>query len=426
MLKIEKLKLENGLNCLLIDTKSFPTVTCLLLVSAGSRHENYKNNGIAHFLEHMAFKGSKKYPTTMILSSLIEGFGGVINAFTGKDHTGYWIKAPVKHLETCIDVLSDMIQNPLLDKVEISREKGVITEEINMYEDQPEAKVEDVFSELVFPKNALGLPTAGKKEIINSFTEETFRKYRSELYMPKNSVLIIAGGISEKKNIKKMIEGRFNSWKNGEISKYSDFLESQKDLQIKIFSKKTEQAHIVLGFRAFSFFEKKRYALNLLATILGGGMSSRLFYEVRERRGLCYYINTYNEMYADTGLINTRIGVGTDLTKLKSTLKLVLTEHQKIVENGVNEEEFKRAKELVKGHFLLALEDSRSIASFLGTDYLLKKTLRTPEEIIKSIDSVKLSEIQILAKELFKLEKLNIAVVGPFKENSLQKALFLE
>ena len=207
--------LKNGLSVILVDTKTFPTFTAMLLVGAGSRFENKKNNGIAHFFEHMAFKGSKKYPNALILSSMIEGLGGVFNAFTTKDHTGYWIKAPISYFETVIDVLADMIQNPLLLEEEIEREKGVIIEEINMYEDQPQYKVWELFEEMIFKNHPLGYPTTGYKETVSKFTRKTFLEYMKDLYKPNNTVLVVTGGLSinQKSKIKMIYQNLKFFWR---------------------------------------------------------------------------------------------------------------------------------------------------------------------------------------------------------------------
>ncbi|MDO9028217.1 MAG: pitrilysin family protein, partial [Candidatus Roizmanbacteria bacterium] len=296
--------LKNGLQVIFIDTKTFPTLTTLLLVGAGSRYENKKNNGIAHFFEHMAFKGSKKYPNSFIISSTVEGFGGIFNAFTSKDHTGYWIKATNKHFETMIDVIADMIQNPLLLEEEINREKGVIIEEINMYEDIPQKKVGEIFETLLYKGSSLGFDIAGTKETVQSFNRLTFTDYINSLYQPNNAVLVVAGGLSKKNLLSspfveylEVIQEKFSNWKSGNKSSFIKITESQTKPQMLIKYKKTEQAHFTLGFRAFSFKDNRKYAMNLLTTILGGGMSSRLFIQVRERRGLCYYISSGGEFY---------------------------------------------------------------------------------------------------------------------------------
>lgn len=423
-MKINETTLSNGLRIILVDTNAFPTLTTLLLVGAGSRYENDSNNGIAHFLEHMFFKGSKKYPNSFVISSTVEGLGGMFNAFTSKDHTGYWIKATNEHFEKVIDVLSDMLLHPLLVEEEIQREKGVIVEEINLYEDTPYRRVSEYFESLLYKGNALGYDIAGSKKTVNSFTRQTFTNYLDSLYHPKNAVLVIAGGLNMKKSVEEkannylqIISEKFSTW-NGRTK--ADFIrmdEKQTSPQILVKNKKTEQAHFCLGFRAFSYLDKRKHALAVLSTILGGGMSSRLFIQVRERRGLCYYISTGREMYHDVGNMVTQAGVTNNVDKIKEAIETILKEHKKIAKGEINKEELTKAKELLKGRLLLSLEDSASVASYFGTKRILNEGVETPEEEIGSIEKVTAEEITTLAKELFVPETLNFAIVGPFEEN---------
>ena len=415
--------LKNGLQVIFIDTKTFPTLTTLLLIGAGSRYENEKNNGIAHFFEHMAFKGSKKYKDSFVISSTVEGFGGVFNAFTSKDHTGYWIKATTEHFTTMIDVIADMIQKPKLLVEEIEREKGVIREEINMYEDMPARKVGDLFENLLYKGSPLGFDIAGTKDIVTKFTRQTFIDYINSLYHPNNAVLVIAGGLNGQKNYLKIIEEKFGSWQSGEKSTFVKITESQTKPQMLIKYKKTEQAHFTLGYRSFSFNDDRKYALNLLATILGGGMSSRLFIQVRERRGLCYYISSGGEFYHDCGSFVTQAGVTNDLEKVKEAVKTVLEEHEKIKTGDIKPEELLKAKEMIKGRLMLSMEDSLNIASFFGNKKILQNKIETPEEIIKKIEDVSVDEIAKLAKEIFIQKNLNFALIGPFEEKNFQNLL---
>lgn len=423
-MKINETTLPNGLRVIMVDTNAFPTLTTLLLVGAGSRYENENNNGIAHFLEHMFFKGSKKYPNTFIISSILEGMGGVFNAFTSKDHTGYWIKSTNEHFEKVLDVLSDMLLNPLLLEEEINREKGTIVEEINFYEDTPYRRVSEYFEELLYKGNALGYDIAGTKKTVTSFTRQTFTDYLGSLYHPKNAVLVIAGGLNMKKSIDaktnnylSIIEEKFGNW-NGKISAdYVKVAESQTKPQILVHYKKTEQAHFCLGFRTFSFFDKRRYALSILSTILGGGMSSRLFMQVRERKGLCYYISTGREFYHDVGNIVTQAGVTNNIEKIKEAVSTIFIEHKKVMKGDISKEELKKAKELLKGRMLLSLEDSSNVASYFGVKKILENGMETPEEVIKKLESVTEEEVRELANQIFTPKTLNFAIVGPFEEN---------
>jgi len=419
--------LKNGLSVVLVDTKTFPTFTAMLLVGAGSRYENKENNGVAHFFEHMAFKGSKKYPNALLLSSMIEGLGGIFNAFTTKDHTGYWIKAPLSHFETVVDVLADMIQNPLLFPEEIEREKGVIIEEINMYEDEPQYKVWELFEGLLFKNHPLGYPTTGYKETVGKFTRQTFLDYMENLYKPSNVILVIVGGISVGNrhacSLQKyidIIQEKFFLWKDGQKASFLNFSDNQNSPQILIKTKKTEQAHLVLGYRGLSYTDKKRYVQSVLMTILGGGMSSRLFYQLRERRGLCYYIHSGSEPFSDTGYVYTRAGLTADAKKINEAIKVIIDEHQKIAEGELKDEEVKKAKEMVKGRLILSLEDTHDLASFVGRKLIFEGKIFEPQEVIKKIDVITKEEIIDLAKKLFVKEKFNLALLSTITEDKIK------
>jgi len=419
--KIINYRLKNGLRVVLLDANAYPSATSLLLVGAGSRYENKQNNGIAHFFEHMAFKGSKKYPNTMVLSSTIEGLGGVFNAFTGKDNTGYWIKAPVRHLETVIDVLSDMIKNPLLLPEEIEREKGVIIEEINMYEDTPQYRVEDLYEGLLYKDSPLGFDITGTKKTVSRFKRLTFLNYINRHYFPSNAVFIVAGGIKETiQPLKQIISQRFADWRRGRAASYLHGKEKQIKPRSRLEYKKTEQAHLVLGFRAFPFSDSRKYVSLVLATILGRGMSSRLFYQLRERRGLCYYISSSIKLYQDTGSFYTRAGVANSQERIGEAVKLILAEHKKIVVGQLEEEEIKRAKEIVKGRLILSLEDSFNLANFYGLRYLLENKIQSPLSLMEKVDKVSRQELISLAKDLFRSEKLNFSLISSYKELPLE------
>ncbi len=410
--------LSNGLKVILVDTESFPTVTALVMIGAGSRYERKDNNGIAHFFEHMAFKGSKKYKNSFEISSAIEGIGGLFNAFTSKDHTGYWIKATTEYTHTLLDVLSDMILHPLLDEEEIGREKGVIIEEINMYEDMPARKVGDIFEEVMYKGSPLGYDIAGTKETVNTFNRKTFADYIEKLYHPSNAVVVLAGGLAGK-NYLPEIERKFGAWKDKKTARYEGYNGSQRNAQLYIKNKQTEQVHMCVGFRAFSFKDERKYALQVLATVLGGGMSSRLFMEVRERRGLCYYISTGRELYADTGSIVTQAGIRNDKEKIQEAVSVILKEHMKIAKGEITTEEIKKAKELLKGRYLLNLEDSMNIATMFGSKYTLEREMVDTKKTLEKLMGVTEKEIVDVAKQLFVLSGLNCAIIGPLGERDI-------
>jgi predicted Zn-dependent peptidase len=409
--------LNNNLKVINVDTGSFPTVTTMLLVKAGSRYETVNNNGVAHFFEHMAFKGSKKYKTAFDISSKIDGIGGVFNAFTSKDHTGYYIKAPISHTDLVLDILSDMLLHSNLLKEEINREKQVIIEEINMYEDMPARKVSDVYDELVYDGNPLAYDIAGTKDTVSSITRKTITDYMDQLYFPENAVLIIAGGIGASK----FSFEKWEDWGNSSINSksFKKYESGQSKKAVKVLNKKTEQAHFCLGYRMFSQHDKRRYALSVLSTILGGGMSSRLFIEVRERRGLCYYVSTGRDLYEDTGTLVTQAGVTNNKHKLNEAIKVIIDEHEKIASGSLKEEELQRAKELIKGRLLISLEDSQTVAAFEGTKYLFEKNVIKPEDVLSEIDNVTSDQVKKIATEFIVSRGLNIAVIGPYHEEDI-------
>ena len=419
--------LKNGLRVLLIDTQSFPTVTALVMIGAGSRYERKDNNGIAHFFEHMAFKGSKKYKNSFEISSAIEGIGGLFNAFTSKDHTGYWIKATTEHTNTLLDVLSDMILHPLLEAGEIEREKGVIVEEINMYEDMPARKVGDIFEEVIYKGSPLGMDIAGTKETVTSFNRKTFTDYISELYHPNNAVVVLAGGFNAsldfsatpRNDMLRLIEEKFGKWENRTSSSFKKYTEKQIKSILHIHHKKTEQVHLCIGFKTFSFTDERKYALQVLAAVLGGGMSSRLFMEVREKRGLCYYISTGRELYADAGSIVTQAGIRNDKEKIQEAINVILEEHMKVVKGDITDDEVEKAKELLKGRYLLSLEDSMNIATMFGSKYILEGEIVDTKKILEKLEKITKKDIVAVAKDIFREERLTCAIIGPLEKGDV-------
>lgn len=416
--------LPNGLRVMLVDTKSFPTLTMLLLVGAGSRYENEKNNGIAHFLEHMFYKGSKNFPDMEIISQEIEGMGGNWNAFTSKDYTGYYIKAASYHLKKMATILSDILMHPLLKSEEIEKEKGVIVEEINMYEDTPQRRVSDIFENVMYKDSPLGYDIAGSKKTVTSFDKNTFVDYMQSLYHPHNAVLMIAGGLKEAGDVMGVVQETFSKWNGGTSSTFLAFDKSQTIPRIHIEHKKSEQAHFCLGFPTYGIEDKRRPVMRILATILGGGASSRLFTEVREKKGLCYYIGTGVEQYHDTGNIVTQSGVTKEVPKVKEALTATMKEHMKLVKGQIKDSDIARSKEMIKGRMLLSLEDSFNVAHFYGLKQLHENKIQSPEDIIEEVEKVTKEEIVALAQAIFVQEKLNFSIIGPFENKDFSMGDF--
>lgn len=410
--------LSNGLRVITIPMPSFESATVLVMVGAGSRYENQENSGISHFLEHMAFKGTKKRPSAMHISSLIDGIGGEFNAFTGKETTGYYIKSSASHIDLSLDVLSDMLQNMLLDTKEIEKEKGVILEEINLYEDTPARKIGDVFEQLLYGDVPMGWDIAGDKEIIKKITQADFLSYMSSLYSADNLTVVVAGGIDEKQTLA-LIEKYFGKMNVFATDHYEPVTEAQTKPSVLIKHKKTEQVHIALGVRTVAVDHPDRYPLSVLASILGGGMSSRLFHEVREKRGLGYYVRTYSEQYKDCGYLVSTAGI--DPKRVDEAIKVIVEEYGKFGYTktaGISDEELTKAKEYLKGHLILEMEDSRSVAGFYAAQELLEKQIDNLEEVLVKIDKVTKDQVLSIAKTYLKPERYNLGIIGNFEDKT--------
>lgn len=412
----QKTVLQNGLTLITVPMPSFESSTVLVGVGAGSRYETKKNNGISHFLEHMAFKGTKKRPSALDISTLIDGIGGEFNAFTGKETTAYYVKSAANHVELCLDVLSDMLINSKLEKAEIEKEKGVILEEINLYEDTPSRKIGDIYESLLYGDTPMGWDIAGEKDIIKKITRDDFLSYMGSLYSPSNITVVVAGGVDPQK-IKDLTEKYFGAMMPFNTLRYTKVVENQKKPAILVRQKQTEQVHIALGVRTVPLSHPDHYPLAVLASILGGGMSSRLFHEVREKRGLAYYVRTSSDHFVDAGTLASTAGL--DPKRVSEGVSVIVEEYGKITRSAgsgqVTDAELKKAKEYIKGHFVLELEDSRSVSSFYAQEAILEKRIKNPDEIMAEIEKVTKEDVQKAAKKYIKESTLNLAVIGNFK-----------
>lgn len=416
--KIEEL--DNNLRLVTLSMPQSQSVTVLLMVKVGSRYEADKIAGISHFLEHMVFKGTKKYPSALSLSSAVDAVGAEFNAFTSKEITGFYVKSAVNHLPLALDILSQLVLQPLLKKEDINKEKGVIVEEINMREDTPLIKIADDFETVLYSKSYLGRPTIGNKKAVLNLKQKNFLNYIRLWYQPENMVLGIVGGFKKTEDLKKKINSFFKKkLKTDSFKKdsFNTFKFYQKQPQLLLKYKKTQQAHLCLGVRTFARGHKDRYVLAVLSTILGGNMSSKLFSEVREKRGLAYYIKSSTNVYLDNGYLVVQSG--TDLEKIYKTVKVIL----KVIGSSTiyNKQELNRAKEYLKGKLALGLEDSKDICSFFVEDLLMEDKVRTPKVIVKGINQVSLSDLKRVAKSIFVNKSLNLAVIGPYKNQDKDK-----
>ena len=403
--------LSNGLRVVFAPMPDSQTATVIVMTGTGSRYENERENGLAHFLEHMFFKGTKKRPSAKLISEELDGIGSVYNAFTAKDRTAYFAKVASRYADTALDVVSDLFLNSTLPAAEITKERGAVIQEIDMYEDIPMRSVGDVFEELIFGKeHPMGRTILGPKENIRSFTRKEFDTYHKRNYVPQNTVVVVAGAFSQTKALAK-IKKMFGVLKPGVSPTFLAFSAAQNAPRLAVKEKKTDQTQLMLGVPAYPYLHKDEYALEVLTSILGSGMSSRLFTEVREKRGLAYSVDAWTEKYPDMGIFVIQAGVEHD--KLPKALTTILTELKKIKKTVVPAAELAKTKALIKGTTAMGLETSDKIAEKAATSILSLGRIRTLEEVIKGIDAVKPADVQRVANDIFKTEHLNLAIIAP-------------
>lgn len=416
----KKTTLGNGLRLITVPMAGTDTVTVVVMVGVGSRYEKDSEAGLSHFIEHMFFKGTQKRPTTLDISAELDAVGGEYNAFTGKDKTGYYAKVDSKHIGTAMDVVFDMFLNSKIEEKEIKREKGTIIQELNMYEDTPMRNVGDEFESLLYPGNPLGRYIVGTKKTVRSFKRKDFVDYMDKFYRANDTIVCVAGKMDEKKVIEKAKE-HFKSMARGLKPKLVPAAEKQTAPALRIKYKNTDQSHLIVGVRAYDQNHKDRFALSLLSVILGANMSSRLFIEVRERRGLAYYVRSGVEAFEDCGYFETQAGV--EHKNLELALATILAEYAKIAREKVSEEELKKAKEYIKGKSIMGLEASDEVAMFYVDQEMERKKIMTIEEIFAKIDKVSVDDILRVAGDIFQNRKLNLAVIGPHRNGQRLKKL---
>jgi len=419
----KKLTLDNKLRIITVPMVESLTTTVLVLVEAGSKYETKEINGISHFLEHMCFKGTKKRPRSIDISSELDSIGAVYNAFTSMEYTGYFAKARPNHFDIILDVVSDIYLNQIFDPKEIDKERGVIIEEINMYEDLPMRRVQELFTSLLYGDQPAGWDIAGKKEVIKKLTREDFIKYHKEHYLAQSSLVVVAGKFNEGEVVEK-IKQAFSPLTSGKKTPKVKTIEHQEKPEVLLKFKETDQTHLVLGVRAFNIFDERKYALDVLADILGGGMSSRLFQKIREEMGAAYYVNTEADLYTDHGYLAASAGI--DHNKVNDVIEVTLQEFKNLAEKSVENKELQRAKDHLIGRLIIGLETSDQLAGFYGGQEIITREILTPKETIKKIQAVKKEEIRAVANEIFQNKKLNLAIIGPFKEKErFEKMLHL-
>ncbi|MDP3995094.1 MAG: pitrilysin family protein [bacterium] len=416
-------KLKNGIQVILSPNSATAAVSLLVLVKVGSRFESPKVNGVSHFVEHLMFKGTAKRPNTLVISKELDSIGADYNAWTGKEQTGYYIKAQSTHLPMLADMLADMTTNSLFVPEEVARERGTILEEINMYLDNPMAKVEDLFEEDLFGSNSsLGRHVIGTPQTIKALKRLELVNYWQKHYHAGNIVISVSGNF-QKASTLRLLEKKFGNIKKGSRNRPAGRFAEIKKHSLCAHHKETSQAHAVLGFPGVSYSHKDKYPLGLLSIILGGNMSSRLFIQVRERLGLCYFIRSSSDTLEDTGTFTIQAGL--DLKKFDKALVAISAELKDVKANGVTEDELSAAKEYIKGKMALSQEDSLDVASFYGSQAQFAKSIQTPEEVFKKIDAVSLGNVKIVANAILDRKKVHLTTLSPFKSVK-QFAKFLD
>lgn len=409
-----KTVLQNGVRLLSIPMRDTKTVTVLVFVGTGSKYETKRVNGISHFLEHALFKGTDKWPTTLALSETLDKVGAEFNAFTGGESTAYYVKADYTHLDLALEVTADMIFHAKLDEKDIEKEKGVIVEEINMYNDNPQRKIGELLEALMYGDQPAGWPITGEKETVKAMTRKDFTDYIATHYTFDNIVVSVAGNFTQK-DLENKVELYFQPKLEREGKPEKPAVEEkQNEPKSLVHYKKTDQTHFYLAFRSrINALSERRFAQSLLANVLGGNMSSRLFIAIREQRGLAYYIYAGTDTTSDTGYVYASAGV--DNERAHDAIRGTLAEFAKIRKDGVTDAELEKAKSYFQGKTYIDLESSDALAGFFGGQEIIRGSVLTPEETMEKVKRVTKEEVNAVARELFTPENLNLALIGPFE-----------
>ncbi|MBM7613720.1 M16 family metallopeptidase [Alkaliphilus hydrothermalis] len=415
----KKYTLDNGLR---IVTEHIPYVKSISIgvwIEAGSKHENLINNGASHFIEHMLFKGTATR-SAKDLADVVDGVGGQINAFTAKECTCYYLKVLDSHYKLAIDILADMIFNSKFDEKDIDRERSVILEELSMYEDSPEDVAHDLLSQSILKDHSLGYPILGTRETLLATTRESLLAHMEKYYIPKNAVISVAGNF-EPESLLKEIKEKFGSWKSTETNTYEG-KEPNYHFEIVEKVKDIEQTHLCIGFKGIEMGNRELYPLLVVNNILGGSMSSRLFQQIREERGLAYSVYSYPSIYKDGGLLT--IYAGMNPSQLEEVCLLIKQEVDTLVGKGITHAELDKAKEQLKGSYILGLESTSSRMTSIGKSELLLAKTYSPKEIIQMIDEIKMDEINGIIKKIFATDSMTVTVVSKQEQkNQVKKAL---
>jgi predicted Zn-dependent peptidase len=414
MTVFERQTLSNGLRLLTAPIDHAQSVSCFIMLNAGSRYETPDTSGIAHFSEHMFFKGTESRPTARDIGNEIDGIGGEFNAFTGKEYTGYYVRCAGEHRAIALDVLVDMLRHSKFDPDEIEREKGVIVEEMNMYFDTPRDYISGVYDSLLYGDQPLGWDIIGRKETVRGANRDTFLGYIDRWYKPERMVVGVAGSIDGdlQTDLERML-GDLEPAETGTPNPAQ--AQANGGPRVKIHTKASDQAHLCLGVPSYPLVHPDRYALQVLSTVLGTGMSSRLFTEVRERRGLAYYIYAINHSYTDVGSLFSQAGV--DIERVDEAITTISAELKKITAEAVPADELDKARNVAKGRFVLQTESPHGLIMFGLRREVLEGEVAEPEEILAGLDAVTADDVQRVAQDVIGAHGLNLALIGPFEQD---------
>ena len=420
-MKATKKTLPNGVRLITVPMKDNPAVTVMALAATGSNNESQKQRGLAHFLEHMCMKGGERYPTPYDVSSTLDSLGAESNAMTGHEFTGYYAKGNPKHFAKMLDVVSDVYRNARIDESELEKERGVIIEEINMLEDMPMAHAAKLFYEVIYGDQPAGWHTLGTKEHIRNFSRKDFEQFKNKHYTGPNTIVVVAGDF-DKKEVTKQVSEQFGDMPETNAPQRKKPKGAQKEARMQIEKRKTDQLHFNLGVPAYKASDERVPALKVLNAVLGGGMSSRLFQKLREEMGVCYYVKSRAGLHDTHG--HLVVSAGVDTKRLGETLDEVTGEFRRLRDEPISTKELQKAKDYLIGNTFLELEDSEGVSDFYLEQEVLGGELKTPQQLASAIRKVTAEDVQKVATQLFKTDKLNLAVVGKVKsEASVRKKL---
>jgi predicted Zn-dependent peptidase len=408
----QKTVLPNGLRIMTSRMPHARSAAVSLYVGAGNRYEDETTSGLSHYLEHVLFKGTVRYPTPKLVSETIESVGGVLNAATDREATVFYAKIPKAHTASAIDLLVDMLRAPLMEPAEFEKERGVILEELAATQDSPPDQASQLLDSILFPDQPLGWDIGGTPESVAALTRQQALDYMAQQYVPNNVVMSVAGDVDHERVVEQVSELAAD-WTRAAPSKWHPHSNGHRGPVVRVKSKKTEQAHLSMAVPGYHLLHPDRQALDILSTILGEGMSSRLFMEIREVRGLAYDVHSYIEHYHDTGVFG--VGAGTDPNNAAETVSAILEELARIRDHPVDDDELAKAKRLAAGRLELRMEDTRAVSGWVGSQEILINRVLTPDEVLARIQRLTPGDLSRVAADLLRRDALHLAVVGPYR-----------